>query len=243
MTWPTASAIELMCPGVPVTACASMRPSASNRPAARSPDSRTMVENAVRCRVCACSSTTAIRRLHMICVSIRLEFIGLSMLIFRNRFRSRRLGPFGLQPIDFLRRLRRDQFIAEVGLDLRPVARCGVADAPATGRHDQDALADGDEMPALARQLVAGLQADIAANTVATAVKAARRKLDALEGTVEIERFLDAVFHFDDLAETAAPAAGAARIPAIFLAPDDHGRHRFENLDRPPAHAARKSRR
>src|SRR5437667_8991298 len=45
-----------------------MRPGASNTPAERSPASRTDVLNAVRTRVCACSSTTAISRLHMICV-------------------------------------------------------------------------------------------------------------------------------------------------------------------------------
>src|SRR5579863_5801167 len=66
----TALAIELTWPGVPVTACASMRPSASNTPAERSPASRTEVENAVRIRVCACSSTTAMSRLHMIWVWI-----------------------------------------------------------------------------------------------------------------------------------------------------------------------------
>jgi len=62
--------MEFTCPGVPVTACASMRPWRSNTPAERSPASRTGVLNAVRSIVCACSSTTAIRRLHMIWVLI-----------------------------------------------------------------------------------------------------------------------------------------------------------------------------
>src|SRR4030081_148871 len=66
----TAFAIELTWPGVPVTACASIRPSRSNTPAERSPASRTEVEKAVRIMVCACSSTTAMSRLHMICVWI-----------------------------------------------------------------------------------------------------------------------------------------------------------------------------
>ena len=44
--------------------------SPSKTPAERSPASRTEVENAVRTRVCACSSTTAMRRLHMICMWI-----------------------------------------------------------------------------------------------------------------------------------------------------------------------------
>ena len=60
--WPTLSIIEFTWPGVPVTACASIRPCRSNTPADRSPDSRTVVENAVRIIVCACSSTTAMRR-------------------------------------------------------------------------------------------------------------------------------------------------------------------------------------
>src|SRR5271163_1349468 len=47
-----------------------MLPSRSNTPADRSPASRTVVENAVRTKVCACSSTTAINRLHMICMWI-----------------------------------------------------------------------------------------------------------------------------------------------------------------------------
>src|SRR5215831_21209971 len=66
----TAFAIELTCPGVPVTAWASIRPCRSNTPADRSPASRTDVENAVRSMVCACSSTTAISRFHMIWVWI-----------------------------------------------------------------------------------------------------------------------------------------------------------------------------
>src|SRR5437868_2128084 len=53
-----------------------MRPSASNTPAERSPASRTEVEKAVRTSVWACSSTTAMRRDHMICMWIcaRAEF-------------------------------------------------------------------------------------------------------------------------------------------------------------------------
>ena len=66
--WLTDSAMELTWPGVPVTACASILPRVSNTPAERSPASRTMGENAVRIRACACSSTTAIRRFHMICM-------------------------------------------------------------------------------------------------------------------------------------------------------------------------------
>src|SRR5690242_4734625 len=66
----TAFAMEFTWPGVPVIACASIRPSASKTPAERSPASRTEVENAVRTSVCACSSATAMSRLHMICAWI-----------------------------------------------------------------------------------------------------------------------------------------------------------------------------
>src|SRR3954468_23116290 len=74
----TDSAIELTWPGVPVTACASIRPLRSNTPAERSPHSRTIGLKAVRSSTCACSSTTAISRCHMICRSIRLvPFVSL----------------------------------------------------------------------------------------------------------------------------------------------------------------------
>src|SRR5262249_9122534 len=63
---------ELTWPGVPGPACASIRPWLSKMPAERSPASRTIAEKAVRSKVCACSSTTAIRRFHMICSSMSL---------------------------------------------------------------------------------------------------------------------------------------------------------------------------
>ena len=61
-----ASAIELMCPGVPVTACATMYPRLSKTPAERSPASRTIEVNDVRCSAAACSLTTPISRLQQI---------------------------------------------------------------------------------------------------------------------------------------------------------------------------------
>ena len=64
----TASAMVLTWPGVPVTACASIRPLGSNTPAERSPASRTEVEKAVRSSVIACSSTTEISRFHITCM-------------------------------------------------------------------------------------------------------------------------------------------------------------------------------
>src|ERR1700761_4510283 len=56
-----AAASELMWPGVPVLAWATMRPRASNRPLARSPASRTIGLKAMRCSALACSETMLIR--------------------------------------------------------------------------------------------------------------------------------------------------------------------------------------
>src|SRR5580658_1183418 len=61
-----AAASELMWPGVPVMACATMRASASNNAVARSPASRTTGLKAMRCSALACSLTMLIRLPHMI---------------------------------------------------------------------------------------------------------------------------------------------------------------------------------
>ena len=58
----TATAMVLTWPGVPVTACANMRPRASKTPADKSPLSRTMGLNAVRINAPAISSATACKR-------------------------------------------------------------------------------------------------------------------------------------------------------------------------------------
>ncbi len=57
-----ASAMELICPGVPVTAWATMKPRRSKTPADRSPASRTMDVKEVRTSAAACSLTTPTRR-------------------------------------------------------------------------------------------------------------------------------------------------------------------------------------
>src|ERR1700733_2175352 len=64
-----------------------MLPSRSKTPADKSPASRTEVENAVRTSVCACSSTTAIRRDHMIC-----RWICESAVLGRDSIAARLLG-------------------------------------------------------------------------------------------------------------------------------------------------------
>src|ERR1700730_1423213 len=65
-----AAASELMWPGVPVTACATMRPRRSNRALARSPASRTTGLKAMRCRALACSLTMLMRLLQTISSSM-----------------------------------------------------------------------------------------------------------------------------------------------------------------------------
>ena len=65
-----AAASELMWPGVPVTACATMRPLRSNSALARSPASRTIGLKAMRCSALACSLTMLIRLLQTISSSM-----------------------------------------------------------------------------------------------------------------------------------------------------------------------------
>src|SRR5262249_7202142 len=62
--WTMPVAIELMWPGVPVTAWATIRPRRSKTPAERSPDSRTMEVNDERMSAAACSLTVAMSRVH-----------------------------------------------------------------------------------------------------------------------------------------------------------------------------------
>src|SRR5712675_2655215 len=61
---------ELMWPGVPVMACATIRASVSNSAVARSPASRTIGLKAMRCSAFACSLTMLIRLPHMISSSM-----------------------------------------------------------------------------------------------------------------------------------------------------------------------------
>src|SRR5256885_16782863 len=62
--------------------------------------------------------------------------------------------------------------------------------------------------------------------------------IDAVERRQDVERCIDATADFDDLAEAAARAAGAARIRTQLLAPEDQGRLRLRDLDRRAAYAA-----
>src|SRR6266536_505474 len=64
--WCMAVAKELMWPGVPVTACASILARTSKTEAERSPDSRTIGVNEVRWRAAACSLVTLITLPHII---------------------------------------------------------------------------------------------------------------------------------------------------------------------------------
>ncbi len=62
--------------------------------------------------------------------------------------------------------------------------------------------------------------------------------IDAVEGCQNVERSIHAAADFDDLAETSARAAGAARIRTQLLAPEDQRRLRLCDLDRRAAYAA-----
>src|SRR6187455_1189459 len=64
--WDPAIANELMWPGVPVLACATMRPRRSNSAQAKSPASRTTGLKAIRCNALARSVTMPIRLDHRI---------------------------------------------------------------------------------------------------------------------------------------------------------------------------------
>src|SRR6266702_1657096 len=136
--------------------------------------------------------------------------------------------------VQIARRLGRDQLVGEIGFDHRTVPRAGIADATAAGRQDDHTIAGGDQVLALAGQLLAGPEADHACGSVSSAADAASGVIDAfIRGVVE-KPFVDAVFHLDVLARAAA-------VLALFLAPADDGRHRFEYLDRATAYAAGKS--
>src|SRR5438128_7095951 len=75
--WATAMAIVFTWPGVPVTACASIRPRTSYTPAERSPASRVIGPKAVLSSTCACSSTSAISRFQITwrCSASRMSFM------------------------------------------------------------------------------------------------------------------------------------------------------------------------
>src|SRR5437899_1253051 len=62
--------------------------------------------------------------------------------------------------------------------------------------------------------------------------------IDAVEGCQDVERSIDTAADFDDLAETTARAASAARIRTQLLAPEDQRRLRLCDLDRRAAYAA-----
>src|SRR3982074_330915 len=64
MKWRIQVAMALMWPGVPVSDWATMLPAVSKTPQARSCDSRTTVEKAVRISAACCSLVTDSKRLH-----------------------------------------------------------------------------------------------------------------------------------------------------------------------------------
>src|SRR5215470_5886489 len=136
----TDSAMELTWPGVPVMACASMRPLRSKMPAERSPASRTMAENAVRNSVCACSSTTAMSRFHMICSSMSPIGLDMTLASLYGRLGREHQGTARIDAhVEAGRRIGGSAFLDDEGRsrDRRP----GLEVAPLKHRH-ADALAE-----------------------------------------------------------------------------------------------------
>src|SRR4051812_37325326 len=97
----------------------------------------------------------------------------------------------------------RDQPFRQIALDQPPVALARRADAGASRRHPAEPVAGRNLLEALALQLPAGLEADIAGRPVAPAVAAAGRVVDAVVGGKQIEGAADAALDLDDLAEAA----------------------------------------
>src|SRR5437899_9718924 len=113
-----------------------------------------------------------------------------------------------------------------------------IADPGAAWRQHHQPIVRRHGLKTLAAQLLSRLQPDIAGFAVTAAVTAAGRMIDAVEGRQNVERRIDAAADFDDLAETAAGAAGATRIRTQLLAPEDQRRLRLRDLDRRAAYAA-----
>src|SRR6187200_1025353 len=89
----------LMWPGVPVTAWATMRPRRSNTALARSPASRTIGENAARCKARACSFTVAISDCHRTSSSMESNVVVISLPL-RDQARVWRHGDRPTGPDD-----------------------------------------------------------------------------------------------------------------------------------------------
>src|SRR5262249_4457239 len=94
-------------------------------------------------------------------------------------------------------------------------------------------------LEALAAQLLAGFEPDVAGRAVATAVTPARRMLDAVERRQDVPRPIDAAADLDDLPVAALRAPDAAGIRTQLLLPEDQRRLAFGVLDRRATHAAR----
>src|SRR5687767_5207731 len=84
------------------------------------------------------------------------------------------------QSVDTLGGLARDQPFLDIERDRLRIARLGIADTGAARSHDHQPLARRDQLRALALELLARRQADIARRAVDAAIVAARRIVDAV---------------------------------------------------------------
>src|SRR5207237_3127779 len=107
---------------------------------------------------------------------------------------------------------------------------------------EADEIAAGHGLPALRADRLARAQRDAAGRALATAVTAARRVVDALEIAQQRDRRAVGAAQFDDLAEAAAVAPGAARAFAEFAAAEHHRRHRLGGFHRDRPHPRREGR-
>src|SRR5206468_1659621 len=126
----------------------------------------------------------------------------------------------------------------DVVLHRRAIALGWCADPGAAGRQHHQTVVCRHLLKTLAAQLFSRLQADIAGLAVLAAVAAARRMIDAVECSENVERRIDAATDLDDLAEATAAAPCSAGIRTQLLAPEDQRRLRLRDLDRGAAHAA-----
>ena len=78
------------------------------------------------------------------------------------------------------------------------------------GRHHQKTFASRHHLCAFALQLAAAFDGHGARCTGLPTGTTARREVDAVEGCQQLEGLADAAFDFDNLAEAAAHATGAA---------------------------------
>ena len=128
----------------------------------------------------------------------------------------------------------RDKAVLEISGDRGCIAAAWVAEAAASGRVEEEVLARGDFLQALAFELLArGLEAEITGLARAPAVPPARREFGAVEGSEDLDWAGRSVLDLQLQPMAAALGAGAAGITAEFLAQEEQRRGGLD--ESPPA--------